>query len=83
MKYMAQPGAPPAAWQGPLFKEHQEKTNSKTASNTEIQTLPAAAVTGLPKLSGGNQPDVDLGCCATSEIGTWPKAAGHNQRTAQ
>jgi Lrp/AsnC family leucine-responsive transcriptional regulator len=28
MKYMAQPGAPPAAWQGPLFKEHQAKTNS-------------------------------------------------------
>ncbi len=28
MKYMAQPGAPPAAWQGPLFKDYQAKTNS-------------------------------------------------------
>src|SRR5258705_7948064 len=28
MRYMAQPGAPPAAWQGPSFKENQTKTNS-------------------------------------------------------
>jgi hypothetical protein len=28
MSTWAQPGAPPAAWQGPLFKDDQAKKNS-------------------------------------------------------
>ena len=49
MKYMAQPGAPPAAWQGPLFND-QAKTNSTIRLEHKYSDTPRP---GLEPAAGG------------------------------
>jgi hypothetical protein len=53
-EYMAQPGAPPAAWQGPLFKEHPATTNSTIRLEHRNSVTPASSgdlpSAGLPKV---------------------------------
>jgi hypothetical protein len=54
MKYMAPPGAPPAAWQGPCSTNIKSRRIQQPASYTEIQTLPtpvALEVTGAKLLA--------------------------------
>ena len=53
---MAQPGAPPAAWQGPEIQKNQTTDNSENASHTEFLTLPLKALDTLSDLMDEQHP---------------------------
>jgi hypothetical protein len=68
MKHMAQPRAPAAASQAPLFKQHQAKTNSTTRLEHRNSDTPALPGRKEPTQSLAIVPRISRGFCYVADL---------------